>query len=138
MFGEGNVPDPDEIFMERWMSNPLHRGSHSTWPIPANEPIDGMQRLQAHVGNVFFANDATTPYIGSVTSDIVSSEIAMAQMMSCMQGDECEEYEPGVRGGPDRGPGREDNVLYGCIRSPKSPGKTRKQSPPEIEDIQLP
>ena len=125
MFGDANVPDPDEIFMERWMSNPLHRGSHSTWPIPANEPVDGMQRLQAHVGKVFFANDATTPFIGTVTSEIASREIAMAQMLSCLQGDECEEYEPVGRGG------REDNVVYGCLTGiQKSPGKMRKvQSP---------
>ncbi|KAG0176658.1 hypothetical protein DFQ28_007059 [Apophysomyces sp. BC1034] len=60
MFGP-SVPEPSEILIPRWHSNPLFRGSYSNWPIGAFGKHH--QNMRAPLGNIprlWFAGEATS------------------------------------------------------------------------------
>ena len=132
MFAAHEVPNPTEVHMERWGTNPFHYGTQSTWPIPANVPSDSLHRIQAHVGRIFFANDAAhDQFLGTTAGTILASEISTARIIGCLLGEDCSEYKP--RENSDD----KHDVLYGCVKMPKKHGKTRKENAPE-NNILLP
>lgn len=89
MFGSANVPEIVEFHFERWATNPLHYGSFSTWPVGADTPVDAMQRIQAHVGRIYFAQDAGDKAIGTVSGSVSAGEKAARNIMACLRGRQC-------------------------------------------------
>ena len=104
MFGSSVVPNIQELYFERWATNPLHYGSFSTWPVGADRPADARERLAAHVGRVFFAQDATDTAIGTVSGSVSAGERAAKQIIRCVNGRNCPRaYKPVNTGGRPRG-----------------------------------
>lgn len=65
MFPGKDVPTADSIYVPKWLSDPLFRGSYSNWPIGVDDLV--FKRLQAPIQSVYFTGEHTsTEYNGYV------------------------------------------------------------------------
>ena len=58
MFPKVTIPEPTAFLFPRWFSDPLYRGSYSTWA-PSFVP-QHLINLGAPIGSLFFAGEATS------------------------------------------------------------------------------
>jgi|ERR1700761_4465659 len=58
MFPNVAIPQPTAFFFPRWSSDPLYRGSYSTWP--ASFVPQHLINLGASLGNLWFAGEGTS------------------------------------------------------------------------------
>ena len=56
MFPEVAIPEPTAFLLPRWFSDPLYRGSYSTWPRSFSSKH--LINLGASLGNLWFAGEA--------------------------------------------------------------------------------
>ena len=67
MFPSVAIPEPTAFLFPRWFSDPLYRGSYSTWP--ASFVPQHLINLGASLGNLWFAGEATSErYFGMLLS----------------------------------------------------------------------
>lgn len=59
MFPGKDVPKADGIYVPKWFSDPLFRGSFSNWPIGVDDLV--FKRLQAPIESVYFTGEHTSP-----------------------------------------------------------------------------
>ena len=52
------IPEPTAFFFPRWFSDPLYRGSYTTWPQSFSSKH--LSNLGAPLGNLWFAGEATS------------------------------------------------------------------------------
>ncbi|KAF8263148.1 amine oxidase [Lactarius quietus] len=58
MFPNVTIPEPTAFLFPRWLSDPLYRGSYSTWPQSFSSRH--LVNLGASIGNLYFAGEATS------------------------------------------------------------------------------
>ena len=58
MYPSISIPSPRAIFVPRWFSDPLFRGSYSNWPVGFDTASQDLLRTQ--VGGLWFAGEATS------------------------------------------------------------------------------
>lgn len=96
MYGD-HIPEPTEILVPRWHSNPLFRGSYSNWPI--GELSQHHVNMKAPLLNrVFFAGEAmSTDFYGFLQGAWFSGADTAYQVIQCIQ-DKCPkaEYYPTI------------------------------------------
>ncbi len=56
MFPKVAIPEPTAFLFPRWFSDPLYRGSYSTWP--ASFVPQHLINLRASLGSLWFAGEA--------------------------------------------------------------------------------
>ncbi|XP_070567358.1 uncharacterized protein [Ptychodera flava] len=94
MYGS-NIPDAEEIMLERWSRDPLFFGAYSNWPVEVSAECH--RRLQANVGPLYFGGEATEPlWNGYVQAGLFTGEREAKKIMRCMEGI-CEKYTPKVK-----------------------------------------
>ncbi|KAH9038434.1 amine oxidase [Lactarius hengduanensis] len=93
MFPKVSIPKPTAFFFQRWFSDPLYRGSYSTWPasfIPQHHI-----NLRASVGNLWFAGEGTSEkYFGFLHGAYYEGEAAASQIVQCIKGQRCYPQPP--------------------------------------------
>ncbi|KAI9033831.1 amine oxidase [Phycomyces nitens] len=85
MYGN-DIPEPTEIFIPRWHSNPLFRGSYSNWPI--GELEEHHVNMRAPINNrVFFAGEAMSEdYFGFLQGAWFSGAEVGDNVAQCIKG----------------------------------------------------
>ncbi|KAI9461924.1 amine oxidase [Lactarius psammicola] len=88
MFPKVTIPGPMAFLFPRWLSDPLYRGSYSTWPasfVPQH-PIN----LRAPLGRLWFAGEAMSEkYFGFLHGAYFEGEATGAQIVECIKGQRC-------------------------------------------------
>ena len=93
MYGE-SVPDPEEFYATRWLTDEDHFGLFPVWPI-GTLPEDGQRRLRAHVDRVYFAPEgAADEYVRIPLGSVNDGKAAAEGVVRCIQDGDCEGYEP--------------------------------------------
>jgi polyamine oxidase len=65
MFPNTTIPEPTAFLFPRWLSDPLYRGSYTTWPQSFSSKH--LSNLAAPLGNLWFAGEATSEkYFGTL------------------------------------------------------------------------
>jgi hypothetical protein len=65
MFPNVTIPEPTAFLFPRWFSDPLYRGSYTTWPQSFSS--EHLINLAAPLGNLWFAGEATSEkYFGTL------------------------------------------------------------------------
>ncbi|KAG0555932.1 hypothetical protein KC19_11G013800 [Ceratodon purpureus] len=87
MFGK-DVPTADDIYVPKWVADPLFRGSYSNWPVGA-EPIV-FQQLQAPVENIYFTGEHTSElYSGYVHGAHLQGMSIANSLLDCKKNQKC-------------------------------------------------
>jgi len=93
MFPKVTIPEPTAFHFPRWFSDPLYRGSYSTWA-PSFVP-QYLINLGAPVGRVFFAGEATSErFFGYLHGAYFEGQVAGAQIVRCIKGQQCYPQPP--------------------------------------------
>ncbi|KAH9038426.1 amine oxidase [Lactarius hengduanensis] len=93
MFPKVTVPEPTAFLFPRWFSDPLYRGSYSTWA-PSFVP-QHLMNLGAPLGNLWFAGEATSEkYFGYLHGAYFEGEAAASQVVRCIKGQQCNPLPP--------------------------------------------
>jgi polyamine oxidase len=88
MFPNETIPEPTAFLFPRWFSDPLYRGSYSTWP-PSFSPKH-LINLAAPLGNLWFAGEATSEkYFGYLHGAYFEGKSAATQIALCIKGRQC-------------------------------------------------
>ncbi|KAH9056463.1 amine oxidase [Lactarius vividus] len=88
MFPNVAIPEPTAFFFPRWFSDPLYRGSYSTWA--ASFIPQHLINLGASLGRLWFAGEATSErYFGFLHGAYFEGEAAAAQIVQCIKGERC-------------------------------------------------
>ncbi|KAJ3011743.1 hypothetical protein HKX48_006681 [Thoreauomyces humboldtii] len=89
MFGP-STPRATEIFVPRWHSDPLFRGTFTNWPI--GEVTAEFLNLRAPIGNVWFTGEHTSEqYFGYVHGAWLAGGDTGSAVAQCIQG-KCPDY----------------------------------------------
>jgi polyamine oxidase len=90
MYGS-HIPDATEIYVPRWNSDPLFRGSYSNWPIGLKrEHFDNVRAPL--VNTLFFTGEHTSEmYFGYVHGAMISGEETGNNIARCIL-DKCVDY----------------------------------------------
>ncbi|KAH9054744.1 amine oxidase [Lactarius vividus] len=84
MFPNVAIPKPTAFLFQRWFSDPLYRGSYSTWP--ASFIPQHLINLGAPLGNLWFAGEATSErYFGYLHGAYFEGEAAASQIVQCIK-----------------------------------------------------
>ncbi|KAH9003707.1 amine oxidase [Lactarius hatsudake] len=84
MFPRVSIPEPTAFFFQRWFSDPLYRGSYSTWP--ASFIPQHLINLGVSLGNLWFAGEATSEkYFGYLQGAYFEGEAAASQIVQCIK-----------------------------------------------------
>ncbi|KAH9056464.1 amine oxidase [Lactarius vividus] len=95
MFPNVAVPEPTAFLFPRWFSDPLFRGSYSTWA-PSFVP-PRLVNLRAPLGNLWFAGEATSvKYFGYLHGAYFEGEAAASQVVRCIKGQQCSPLLPPI------------------------------------------
>ena len=79
------VPNADDILISGWNRDPLHRGAYSNWPVEVS--LDDFNKMQAHVGRLFFGGEHTDEiYNGYVLGAQLSGEREAKKIVQCLNG----------------------------------------------------
>ncbi|XP_070578791.1 uncharacterized protein [Ptychodera flava] len=90
MFGD-DIPDASDILVSKWGIDPLHYGSYSNWPVEVS--MESFVRLQAPVGKLYFAGEATHErYNGYLQGALLTGQDRADDILRCMDGS-CYEHE---------------------------------------------
>ena len=74
MFPKAVIPEPTAFLFPRWSSDPLYRGSYSTWPRSFSSKH--LINLGASLGNLWFAGEATSEkYFGMLLFFFLSGHV---------------------------------------------------------------
>ncbi|KAI9435405.1 amine oxidase [Lactarius indigo] len=93
MFPNVAIPEPTAFFFPRWFSDPLYRGSYSTWP--ASFIPQHLINLGTSLGNLWFAGEATSErYFGFLHGAYFEGEAAASQIAQCIKGQRCYPQPP--------------------------------------------
>ncbi|KAH9009679.1 amine oxidase [Lactarius pseudohatsudake] len=93
MFPKVSIPKPTAFFFQRWFSDPLYRGSYSTWP--ASFIPQHLINLRASVGKLWFAGEGTSEkYFGFLQGAYFEGEAAASQIVQCIKGQRCYPQPP--------------------------------------------
>ncbi|KAH9012814.1 amine oxidase [Lactarius deliciosus] len=85
MFPNVAIPEPTAFLLPRWFSDPLYRGSYSTWP--ASFFPQHFINLGASLGNLWFAGEATSErYFGFLHGAYFEGVAAASQIVQCIKG----------------------------------------------------
>lgn len=57
MFNNDSIPDPTDILVPKWGSDPFFYGSYSNWPIDVDD--EDFEVLRSPVGRLFFSGEHT-------------------------------------------------------------------------------
>ncbi|KAH9056461.1 amine oxidase [Lactarius vividus] len=88
MFPKVAIPEPTAFFFPRWFSDPLYRGSYSTWA--ASFIPQHLINLGASLGRLWFAGEATSErYFGFLHGAYFEGEAAASQIVQCIKGERC-------------------------------------------------
>lgn len=90
----GNIPDPDDIIVPRWNSDPLYRGSYSNWPLGVLDQHH--QNLGQPVGNgrVMFTGEAMSEEaFGYVQGAWNEGKNTAVKIGECLVNSDCPEVE---------------------------------------------
>ncbi|KAI9430825.1 amine oxidase [Lactarius indigo] len=83
MFPNVAIPEPTAFFFPRWFSDPLYRGSYSTWPASF---------IPQHLINL---GEATSErYFGFLHGAYFEGEAAASQIVQCIKGQRCYPQPP--------------------------------------------
>ncbi|KAI9430824.1 amine oxidase [Lactarius indigo] len=93
MFPNVAIPEPMAFLFPRWFSDPLYRGSYSTWP--ASFIPQHLINLGTSLGNLWFAGEATSErYFGFLHGAYFEGEAAASQIAQCIKGQRCYPQPP--------------------------------------------
>ncbi|KAH9177175.1 amine oxidase [Lactarius sanguifluus] len=93
MFPKVAIPEPTAFFFPRWFSDPLYRGSYSTWP--ASFIPQHLINLGVSLGRLWFAGEATSEkYFGFLHGAYFEGEAAASQIVQCIKGQRCYPQPP--------------------------------------------
>ncbi|KAI9461926.1 amine oxidase [Lactarius psammicola] len=86
MFPNVTIPEPTAFLFPRWFSDPLYRGSYSTW-----SPSFFPQHLRAPLGRLWFAGEAMSEkYFGYLHGAYFEGEATGAQIVDIIKGQKCD------------------------------------------------
>ncbi|XP_077984537.1 uncharacterized protein LOC144439142 [Glandiceps talaboti] len=84
LFGE-TIPDPTHIHVSKWGTDPLQFGAYSNWPVEVS--LESFRRLQAAVGKLYFAGEATHErYNGYLQGGLLSGQDRANDIINCING----------------------------------------------------
>jgi polyamine oxidase len=88
MFPGKDVPTADSIYVPKWFSDPLFRGSFSNWPIGVDDLV--FKRLQAPIQSVYFTGEHTSPeYNGYVHGAYLTGISTADALWNCKYRGKC-------------------------------------------------
>ncbi|XP_033628475.1 polyamine oxidase 1-like [Asterias rubens] len=90
------IPDPLDMYVSGWNSNPLFMGSHSLWS-PAVEP-KCFAKVQSRLGRLLFAGEYTSlRFSGHVQGAIQSGKREADKAYLCSTGGTCPQWTEGLQ-----------------------------------------
>ncbi|KAI9430827.1 amine oxidase [Lactarius indigo] len=93
MFPNVTVPEPAAFFFPRWFSDPLYRGSFSTWP--ASFVPQHRINLRAPLGRLWFSGEAMSEkYFGYLHGAYFEGEATGKQIVECIKDQKCNPQSP--------------------------------------------
>ncbi|KAH9003706.1 amine oxidase [Lactarius hatsudake] len=93
MFPNVTVPEPTAFLFPRWFSDPLYRGSFSTWP--ASFVPQHRINLRAPIGRLWFSGEAMSEkYFGYLHGAYFEGEATGKQIVGCIKGQQCNPQPP--------------------------------------------
>lgn len=93
MFGD-DIPDPDDIVVPRWNSDPLYRGSYSNWPLGVLDQHHENLRQPVGDGRIMFTGEAMSPdAFGYVQGAWTQGQETAQRIGQCLSGGDCPQAE---------------------------------------------
>jgi polyamine oxidase len=93
MYGD-DIPQPDDIIVPRWNSDPLYRGSYSNWPLGVLDQHHENLRQPVGNGRVLFTGEAMSPEaFGYVQGAWLEGQSTGRGIGECIVNGDCPEVE---------------------------------------------